>query len=283
MNVITRIYNGFLAAGSFADHSIQLINLTTFTVNSTLTGHLTTLNTIAQISSSYLVSCDNSGIVKLWSMNTYEAVQSYNVSADGDLTAFTNVSDTLVAIATRGSNVIKLMDITTGLLVNNLTGSTGITCLLNAVSANVLASASSDNYMFLWDIQSGGLTRKISMGFSHPTYVNRLLMLSNELIASSCTRDSAFRTFNSTTGDSVYNFTLTNSTTGSLTLLSTGILIFSDGFNSLSGTGYFIDSKTGNILATMPNKFGNLVEIFNGNFVDINPDNKGGSALRFWS
>ncbi len=152
--------NGTLLASGSVDMTIRLWRTANGDKAGTLTGHAGKIVGVAFSLPDRLLAADFTGVVKTWNLVSKTAVQSVSDSADrailGDAESAAFSSDGSFVLMGNGGGTASVVNTGTGirsnLLENHTTGFYGI-----AFSSNRqwLASASYDNSVKLWDLQTG--------------------------------------------------------------------------------------------------------------------------------
>jgi WD40 repeat protein len=158
--------NGIHLAAGLGNNQIEIYNINTGSLITTLTGHMDRIRNLVLIGrgDNLLVSSSEDGSIRVWDLTTYRSKNILN-GHTSSVCGLKAVSwDSLASSASNG--VIILWNITSGTTLRTLSGHTGATYeSLDLLSDNqTLVSGSRDRTIKYWSTQTGQNLVSINIG-----------------------------------------------------------------------------------------------------------------------
>ena len=174
--------------------------------------------------SNYVATCSWDKTVKIWDMTiscwnaNWSLIQTYTNHTDFVLGLEWIYQDTIAS----GSNdeTIQIWSISTGATKLSINASADVRSLKLLNNGFHLACGLSNGNISIYDINNGNLISTLS---GHRSWVNDLIQMSDDLLASSSSDDTV-RIWNLTTNSTKFNLTGHNSTVYGLKLISSDLL-----------------------------------------------------------
>ena len=195
----------------------------------TYTQHTSYVSALEWLDKDTLASCGGvDQIIKIWSVSTGQTKRTINVNGEvSTLKLLTNKIHLAVTVGFYSNNDINVYDINSGSLVFSLKGHQSAIKDIVQMSANVLASSSSDKTIRIWDLAM--LSCKFVLQ-GHTGWAVGLKQISASLLASA-SPDKTIKLWNVTSGQLVRTLTgHTGQLYYSLDLTNNGQTLVSGGY-----------------------------------------------------
>ncbi len=179
----------------FNSGDINIWNLNTSSIISTLSGHLDGIWCIKVYQNTKLISGSRDKTIRIWNLQSGECIRMLSGHTDEVLCLKILENDFLAS----GSNdeSIKLWSLTNGNLINTLNGHTSWVYCLEQLPNGNLVSGSNDNYIKIWDLISGVCINTLE---SHTDWVCCLKFLNNDRLVSG-SADNTVKIWDFNTGE----------------------------------------------------------------------------------
>ena len=179
-NHLVALSNNQIVACFFGNTTIRIWDISSDgTCICTLDGHSNDVSCLALVTGNILASGSLDKTIKLWSLNSYECIQTIDV---GDYVfSLLCLADNLMACGSYG-NKVQIWDLSSYKCIQTLTGhNSSINCLALVPSLNRIASASVDKTIRIWSITH---SKCIAILEGHTSAVNCLQLLSDDILTS---------------------------------------------------------------------------------------------------
>jgi COMPASS component SWD3 len=246
MSYITRIkqspYNNAYVATASCDFEVKIWNITScntdWTLIQTYTNHTSFVYAIEYITSDLIASCSFDTTIRIWSLST--GLTSRTINTGSQVFIIKLLNNGIYLAAGLGNGSIHNYDINTGSLVETLIGHTGWVMDLLVIDSDLLASASWDHTVLIWNLTTNKLKFNLT---GHSDYIFVLKLISADLLASG-SWDKTVNLWNITNGSKIRSLNHTNQIWRSIDLYDSQTLITGSFDQIIKLSNY----KTGQVL-----------------------------------
>jgi WD40 repeat protein len=173
--------NGFVASAS-NDKTVNVWNTLTWTSIQRFTNHTDWVYSLDQIDSDTMVSGSRDKTIRIWRISTGETLRIINVKTSVYVVkVFSVVNKQIVCGLNDNSNNIQFYNYSTGVLIRTLNGHSKSVYSIEMLSEQFMASGSSDQSIFIWDLSSYSIKYNLT---GHANWVTCIKRLSSNLLAS---------------------------------------------------------------------------------------------------
>jgi len=236
-----KLYMGKYLASSSADKTVKIWNINTWDVMLTYVEHTQFVYGLEFLDEQTIASGAYDGTIKIWSFITGVTNRTINTGANVNCLQYLSKSNLL--LSGDSTKLIKIYSLPSGVLLNSLAGHTDRVNDFALISNDLVASASSDQKVIIWNIQ--GINGNILFILTgHTSAIFGLKLLPCNLLASG-SFDNSIRIWNLNNGQ--LKFTLSDHTyfvQYGIDLLSEDVLIS----GSRDATINFWQISTGKLL-----------------------------------
>jgi WD40 repeat protein len=201
-----KLYMGKYLASSSADKLVKIWNINTWDVMLTYVEHTQFVYGLEFLDEQTIASGAYDGTIKIWSFRT--GLTNRTISTGTNVNCLQYLSKTNLLLSGDSSKLIKIYNLTSGVLLNSLAGHNDRVNDFALISDNLVASASSDQKVIIWNIEGTNGNILFTLN-GHTNAVFGLKLLPCNLLASG-SFDNSIRIWNLTNGQA--KFTLSDHT-----------------------------------------------------------------------